>query len=63
MQTSIPSTPPPPAGLYALEVTGKAIAQVQTARAAIRLGTPINIAFLGNETHAQRIHAARVIRA
>lgn len=44
-------------------MTGKGIAEVEAARAMIPPGTPINIAFLGNETHAQRISAARVIRA
>ena len=48
---------------YTLEVTGKGIHEVEQARAAIPAGTPINIAFLGNEDHAQRIHAAKVIRA
>lgn len=48
---------------YTLEVTGKGIHEVEQARAAIPAGTPINIAFLGNEDHAQRIQAAKVIRA
>lgn len=48
---------------YALEVAAKDIAQVQAAKAAIPPQTPVNIAFLGNEDHAQRIEAARVIRA
>lgn len=48
---------------YALEVAAKDIAQVEAAAAIIPPGTPINIAFLGNEDHAQRITAARVIRA
>jgi methylenetetrahydrofolate reductase (NADPH) len=48
--------------LYALEVTGKDIAQIELSKADIPRATPINIAFLGNETHGQRIHAARVIR-
>lgn len=48
---------------YTLEVTGKGIREVEQAWAAIPAGTPINIAFLGNEDHAQRIHAANVIRA
>lgn len=47
---------------YALEVTGKDIRQVETAMSEIPAGTPINIAFLGNEGHSQRINAARVIR-
>jgi methylenetetrahydrofolate reductase (NADPH) len=46
-----------------LEVTAKDIAQVEAAKTAIPPGTPINIAFLGNETHAQRVNAARLIRA
>lgn len=48
---------------YALEVTGKDIAQVEAAQAVIPPGTPINIAFLGNEDHTQRINAAKIIRA
>ncbi len=63
LDTQYSATPLPPNGRYALEVTGKAIAHLEAAQAAIPPGTPINIAFLGNETHAQRIHAARVIRA
>lgn len=51
-----------PAAAYSLEVTGKAIAQLEAARADIPLGTPVNIAFLGNEDHAQRVGAARAIR-
>lgn len=47
---------------YTLEVTGKNIAEVELALSEIPPGTPINIAFLGNEDHAQRINAARVIR-
>jgi methylenetetrahydrofolate reductase (NADPH) len=52
-----------PDELYALEVAAKDIAHVEAAQAEIPPGTPINIAFLGNEDHAQRINAARVIRA
>lgn len=47
---------------YALEIAGKSVAEVQTARAAIPQGTQINIAFLGNDDHIQRIHAARAFR-
>ncbi|NVD42314.1 methylenetetrahydrofolate reductase [Ensifer sp. HO-A22] len=47
---------------YSLEITGKDIGQIEAARSAIPAGTPINIAFLGNETHAQRIEAAARIR-
>lgn len=47
---------------YTLEVTGKDIAQLEAARSVIPPGTPVNIAFLGNEDHAQRIGAARAIR-
>ncbi|WP_077502673.1 methylenetetrahydrofolate reductase [Sinorhizobium sp. A49] len=47
---------------YSLEITGKDIGQIEAARFAIPAGTPINIAFLGNETHAQRIEAAARIR-
>ena len=49
-------------GPYALEVTAKDIAQVEASKAEIPPATPINIAFLGNEDHAQRVNAARVIR-
>ncbi|MEX5237503.1 methylenetetrahydrofolate reductase [Kocuria arenosa] len=52
-----------PDELCALEVAAKDIAQVEAAQAEIPPGTPINIAFLGNEDHAQRINAARIIRA
>ncbi|WP_454858458.1 methylenetetrahydrofolate reductase [Rhizobium binxianense] len=58
-QGTVPDARP----FYALEVTGKDIAQVELARDEIPPGTQINIAFLGNETHGQRINAARVIRA
>ena len=47
---------------YSLEITGKDIAQIAEAKSAIPLGTQINIAFLGNESHEQRINAAVVIR-
>ncbi|MDB5524578.1 MAG: methylenetetrahydrofolate reductase [Rhizobium sp.] len=47
---------------YALEITGKDIGQIAAARSEISPGTQINIAFLGNETHEQRIEAAAVIR-
>jgi methylenetetrahydrofolate reductase (NADPH) len=49
-------------GLYALEITAKDITQVEASKTEIPLATPINIAFLGNEDHAQRVNAARVIR-
>lgn len=51
------------AAVYALEVTGKDISQVEAAMSVIPPATPINIAFLGNEDHCQRINAARTIRA
>lgn len=47
---------------YALEITGKAIAEVKASQHLIPKGTQINIAFLGNENHDQRIYAAKVIR-
>ncbi|WP_020680555.1 hypothetical protein [Marinobacterium rhizophilum] len=47
---------------YTLEVTGKDIRQVEVSASEIPPGTSINIAFLGNETHDQRVNAARVIR-
>lgn len=57
-----PAANQPERAAYTLEVTGKAIAEIETARAVIAPGTPINIAFLGNEDHDQRVTAARVIR-
>jgi methylenetetrahydrofolate reductase (NADPH) len=51
-----------PRGLYALEVTAKTVARIAESKAEIPPGTPINIAFLGSENHAQRIHAARIVR-
>ncbi|MGF6174517.1 methylenetetrahydrofolate reductase [Ensifer sp. 4252] len=47
---------------YSLEITGKDIGQIETAKSEIPAGTPINIAFLGNESHTQRIEAAARIR-
>ncbi|CAM5614503.1 methylenetetrahydrofolate reductase (NADPH) [Aquamicrobium terrae] len=47
---------------YALEITGKAIAEVELAKSEIPPLTPINVAFLGNESHEQRINAAKTIR-
>lgn len=44
-----------------MEITGKDIAQISDARNLIPAGTPVKIAFLGNETHEQRLNAARVI--
>ena len=49
-------------GLYALEVPAKAIEQIEASKAEILPGTPVNVAFLGNEDHTQRVRAARVIR-
>lgn len=48
---------------YSLEITGKAVDEIRRAAEFIPAGTPINIAFLGNETHAQRFNAAQVIRS
>lgn len=48
---------------YTLEITGKAIAQIVAAQNEIPKGTPINIAFLGNEDHEQRVKAAQIIRS
>lgn len=47
---------------FSLEITGKDIAQISAARGLIPAGSQIKIAFLGNETHEQRIEAARIIR-
>jgi methylenetetrahydrofolate reductase (NADPH) len=52
----------PPGGLYALEVTAKDIEQLRASKAHIPPGTPINIAFLDDEDHTQRIDTARMIR-
>ena len=46
-----------------MEITGKAIAEVDLAKSHIPPHTPINVAFLGNESHEQRINAASVIRS
>lgn len=48
---------------YALEITGKDIDQITRAQSVIPPGSQIKIAFLGNETHDQRLNAARLIRA
>lgn len=47
---------------YSLEVTGKDTAQLAEATPLIAANTPVNIAFLGNESHAQRIAAAVLIK-
>lgn len=47
---------------YSLEITGKDVRQIAAAGSQIPPGTPINIAFLGNESHGQRIGAASLIR-
>jgi methylenetetrahydrofolate reductase (NADPH) len=47
---------------FSLETTGKDIDQLVSAAPTIPPGTPINIAFLGNETHDQRVAAAAIIR-
>lgn len=47
---------------YSLETTCKTIRQMVATGQRIPAGTPVNIAFLGNETHAQRYEAARLIR-
>jgi methylenetetrahydrofolate reductase (NADPH) len=58
------SGPPrlPPSGVYALEVTAKDTEQIEASTAHIPSGTPINIAFLGDEDNNQRIDTAGVIR-
>lgn len=60
--SALASASPLESRAYTLEVTGKGIAEIEDARSRILPGTPINIAFLGNESHDQRINAARVIR-
>lgn len=47
---------------YTLEITGKSVHQIIAAVQKIPAETSVNIAFLGNETHAQRFEAARLIR-
>lgn len=65
----IPDTKPKPespvklhGAWYTLETTGKGIGQIAAAKDLIPPKTPINVAFLGNEDHSQRINAARFIR-
>ncbi|HTJ91259.1 MAG TPA: hypothetical protein VL356_13935 [Acidocella sp.] len=53
---------PAPGSFYSLEITGKGIAQIEESKNEIPPGAPVNIAFLGNEDHRQRIAAARRIR-
>lgn len=47
---------------YSLEITGKTIGQLVEAKDLIPAQTPVNIAFLGTETHEERLHVARTIR-
>lgn len=47
---------------YSLEDTAKAISELDDCKSTLPPGIPVNIAFLGNETDAQRISAARHIR-
>lgn len=47
---------------YSLEITGKTINQLVDAKHVVPAKTPVNIAFLGTETHEQRLHVARTIR-
>lgn len=54
--------PTPMASLYTLETTAKDVKQIEASRSQIPPQTPINLAFLGNENHAQRIDAAGIIR-
>jgi methylenetetrahydrofolate reductase (NADPH) len=47
---------------FSLEVTGKNVAQIQDLKCSIPKNTPVNVAFLGNESHRHRILAAKTIR-
>jgi methylenetetrahydrofolate reductase (NADPH) len=47
---------------FSLEITGKNVAQIRDFKFSIPLNTPVNVAFLGNESHRQRILAAKTIR-
>ncbi|AGT08585.1 methylenetetrahydrofolate reductase [Paracoccus aminophilus] len=47
---------------YALEITGKDIGAIEALHGLLPAGTEINIAFLGNESHDQRIRVAELIR-
>ena len=47
---------------YALEITGTGIRQLADAAPLLPQGARVNIAFLGNETHEQRIAAGRALR-
>ncbi|MEU2424884.1 methylenetetrahydrofolate reductase [Streptomyces sp. NPDC007851] len=54
-----------PAGLLdtvSLEITGKDVKELRSAAAQIPPGTRVNITFLGNESMALRVEAARVVR-
>ncbi len=45
---------------YSLEITGKDIWQIEAAKSEIPAGTPINIAYLGNETTRNASRRLRV---
>lgn len=47
---------------FSFEITGKDVRKLEEARAVIPPGTRINITFLGNETLAMRIEAAKAVR-
>lgn len=48
---------------FSLETTGKSVQELSTVAGLLPPHTPVNIAFLGNETHQQRIQAAVTIKA
>ncbi|WP_067098920.1 methylenetetrahydrofolate reductase [Marinomonas atlantica] len=48
---------------FSLETTGKSVKELSTVADMLPTRTPVNIAFLGNETHEQRIQAAVTIKS
>jgi hypothetical protein len=57
-----PTIPASRVSPFSLEITGKNVAQIRDFKFSIPLNMPVNVAFLGNESHRQRILAAKTIR-
>lgn len=55
MTTSLPK--------FSFETTGKSIRELSSVASSLPAQTPVNIAFLGNESHEQRVNAAATIKA